>query len=516
MKLPKTDKELGGTIEWASSNETLFNPETGLLDFVEFDEKVNVTCKVTCDGETAEKTIEFTVIGWSLYDIAQDFIKQIKGNKIFKDLDLECEYSDYGGSIVTWTTSNTDILDANGKFTQPYDDEPIIVYYTVTTTEPAMTRSFSKEFIAEGLPMSEKVTPILAWLNENVLKDGYITETTEFITYIDDFKATLKWTNPYGKEINVTELLKNPIIGQGTYIDIVITIGNKSTTYSGHFKVRSNAFEDKWQAIEFLVNEIQSDSYKFTKWGYIPFIDNTAADVLVDILPLTYGKQRTGILKTSTEYIVIHDTANTAATANAEMHRRYITNLNNSESSDYISWHYSVDEDHAIQHLPLDEVGYHAGDGSHVFGDVYHNTSFGKTDCIGGGNRNGIGIESCVNSGSDYNDTMRNMAKLVAELLIQYNLGIDRVKQHWHFSGKDCPNVIRTSGRWELFIYLVQMEYYVKTQLSDVTFEWSSIDSNIDNTGHISIKSGTVNYSVKVTYNGETKTYPLSTSFSYK
>ena len=52
--------------------------------------------------------------------------------------------------------------------------------------------------------------------------------------------------------------------------------------------------------------------------------------------------------------------------------------------------------------------------------------------------------------------------------------------------------------------------------LHNIPFEWSSIDSNIDNTGHISIKSGTVNYSVKVTYNGETKTYPLSTSFSYK
>ena len=168
------------------------------------------------------------------------------------------------------------------------------------------------------------------------------------------------------------------------------------------------------------------------------------------------------------------------------------------------------------QSLPLDEVAYHAGDGSHVYGDVYHNADYNKTDCIGGGNRNGIGIESCVNAGADYNDTMRNMAKLVAELLIQYNLGFDRVKQHWHFSCKDCPNVIRTTGRWELFIYLVQLEYFVKTQLSDVTFEWSSIDSNIDNTGHIFVKSATVNYSVKVTYNGESKTYPLSTTFSYK
>lgn len=119
VKLPKTDKELGGTIEWASSNNELFDPESGLLDIVEFDEKVSVTCKVTLDGQTAEKTIEFTVIGWSLYDIYKDFSKQIKGTKVFADWKVETEYDDYGGTTVTWTTSNEDILDKTGKFTQP-------------------------------------------------------------------------------------------------------------------------------------------------------------------------------------------------------------------------------------------------------------------------------------------------------------------------------------------------------------------------------------------------------------
>ena len=106
---------------------------------------------------------------------------------------------------------------------------------------------------------------------------------------------------------------------------------------------------------------------------------------------------------------------------------------------------------------------------------------------------------------------MRKMAKLVAELLIQYDLGFDRIKQHWNFSGKNCPQVMRGANRWNEFLYLVKLEYYAKTELQGVTFEWTSLSPNVmDNTGKVTTQLSvgtTVSYKVKITYLGETKEF---------
>ncbi len=157
-----------------------------------------------------------------------------------------------------------------------------------------------------------------------------------------------------------------------------------------------------------------------------------------------------------------------------------------------------------IQHVPLDEVAYHAGDGS----TTYPNTWSGG---LGGGNRNGIGIETCVNYGSDYNKTMRRTAKLVVELLLEFNLGLDRVKQHYDFSGKDCPQTMRHAQRWQEFMTLIEIEYFGKTTLKDVNFKWTSLSPDImDNTGKIINHPGNetkVKYKVEVTYKDSTKVF---------
>ena len=41
--------------------------------------------------------------------------------------------------------------------------------------------------------------------------------------------------------------------------------------------------------------------------------------------------------------------------------------------------------------------GWHAGDGSHTW-EEYFNKTYNK-ECIGGGNQNSVGIESCVYQG---------------------------------------------------------------------------------------------------------------------
>ena len=58
------------------------------------------------------------------------------------------------------------------------------------------------------------------------------------------------------------------------------------------------------------------------------------------------------------EYITVHQTGNTAKGANAVMHNKYAQVAPNP------SWHYTVDDHEAYQHLPLSENGWHAGDGT--------------------------------------------------------------------------------------------------------------------------------------------------------
>ena len=99
--------------------------------------------------------------------------------------------------------------------------------------------------------------------------------------------------------------------------------------------------------------------------------------------------------------------------------------------------------------MPDNEVGYHAGDSSWKEG----------------GNRNGIGIELCVNQGGNFEQTMRNAAQLTAYLLLQYHLTIDDVKKHQDFSGKICPSTIIETNRWQDFLNMVQEDYTAqKTQ----------------------------------------------------
>ena len=78
------------------------------------------------------------------------------------------------------------------------------------------------------------------------------------------------------------------------------------------------------------------------------------------------------------KYITIHETANTSKGANALNHAKYLDNQARGNTDRSASWHFTVDDKEIYQHLPLNEVGWHAGD---------------KT-----GNYESIGIEIAVNS----------------------------------------------------------------------------------------------------------------------
>lgn len=136
-------------------------------------------------------------------------------------------------------------------------------------------------------------------------------------------------------------------------------------------------------------------------------------------------------------YITLHQTGNTDPTATAAAH----ANLQTRGNSRTASWHYTVDDREIVQSLHDTVPAWHAGTAV--------------------GNWNSIGIEMCVNQGSNYLATLQNAAWLVRTLMTRHNIALSHVVQHHHWSRKDCPDQLRagTMGvNWDDFLNMVQHE----------------------------------------------------------
>lgn len=130
-------------------------------------------------------------------------------------------------------------------------------------------------------------------------------------------------------------------------------------------------------------------------------------------------------------WLTIHDTGNPNKGADAAAHARYLKSDEAAKAP--VSWHFTVDDKGAYQHLPLDEHGWHAGDGH------------------GPGNMTSVGIEVCENVDGDRARAEDNAAALVAWLLRTLNLGIDRVVPHRRWDpAKACPHLLLP--RWGPFL----------------------------------------------------------------
>ena len=131
--------------------------------------------------------------------------------------------------------------------------------------------------------------------------------------------------------------------------------------------------------------------------------------------------------------VVIHNTANDAP---AENEISYM--LSRPEE---ISFHYGVDDQEAVQGLPLDRNAWASGDGH------------------GKGNMEGIHIEICysLSGGARFAAAEKNAAWLTAQLLRQYGWGVEKVTKHQDYDGKYCPHRTLDLG-WGRFVEMVKKE----------------------------------------------------------
>ncbi|MEK4846101.1 MULTISPECIES: peptidoglycan recognition protein family protein [Bacillus] len=146
--------------------------------------------------------------------------------------------------------------------------------------------------------------------------------------------------------------------------------------------------------------------------------------IIKDYIPKS-NKNRPGN-KMKPLYITVHNTANTDKGANALRHVNYVKKPNTATS-----WHFTVDDKVIYQHLPLNENGWHAGDGR------------------GTGNMKSIGIEICENADGNFEKAVENAQWLIRQLMTEQGIPLANVVPHKRWSGKNCPR--KLLNRWDSF-----------------------------------------------------------------
>ncbi len=297
-------------------------------------------------------------------------------------------------------------------------------------------------------------------------------------------------------------------------------------------------------------------------FGFLSFYENKYPKQIESLMKVN-NHNLPGTKLKSVEFIVMHDTGSTGT---AENHKNALLNSNSK-----VSFHYCVDTKEIYHLVSDDLYAYHAGcgtrefklidtkvkatntypivkinekgyytlngkvsaikaptykgkilktsdivdlgiyvtigkNGNYYMNNSYYNITYKKISNTGGG-INGIGIEMCVVPNEDYSITVKNTAKLVAKLLMENNLDLDRLVQHNHFSGKDCPIAIRQAKWWNEFKELVALEKYALEYLSEYEFLWKSNSKSLKDTGIILLgvkNNDTLSYSCKVTKDNKT------------
>ena len=157
------------------------------------------------------------------------------------------------------------------------------------------------------------------------------------------------------------------------------------------------------------------------------------------------------ISRNTNTFITIHESSDGTGYAEDNRTLEYYENRlrNPPKGLEQIGCHFFVSDSHIVQFIPINVRTAHAG------------TTEGN---------NSIGIERLVNRFIDFPTAIANQAKLTATLMHMFNIPIENVVTHKHWSGKECPARLLAglNGGWEGFISQV-MNFYETGDIFDIT-----------------------------------------------
>lgn len=589
IELPTKSKYGEYDITWESSEPKYLKNNGEILRLPK--QKVDIRLDFTLKNDDTEESsyVDVELYPKSIDAIAQRFESGFP-QEIGETIDfVVTEF--YGIYTVTWESTNTEVLKSDGTYIKPATDTPVIIKYRVQINEECYG-DYEMTVNVLGVTNHEKASNIYKWITTEKLTRLDLEESIELPTTDPFYNTEIKWDSVDPTIIDNTGKITRYVCDR--YVELIceLHINNLLRKYSFWIVVKAVDISDMSQT------ELLEEYFKIVakeKVGKVTFLaypnlnqsfnslqlfNNTITKVNQNLTPTDEerrndptlpqdGFNRPGIIQTSTQFIVVHDTANTREGANALAHSTYVKNGGGGASYQYV-----VGNDGIYQNIPDNEVAYHAGDGSRLFGlndtgikatsrlcnigidsegyytfngvssnvhipegisvyaeiapsgiyytigengnwwinNTYYNSTYGVI-ANQGGNRNSIGIETCVDKNSDYLKTLKFNTNLVANLCIKHNLDILQIMQHNNMSGKDCPNAMRAINYWQVFRDRVSIEKFGLEHFEGLTITWTSNSSILSNDGFITRNTEDfteVKYCVEVKQNDQVifgKTY---------
>lgn len=563
-KINLPNEVLGYTLTWKSLDRDVMLDD-GTIVLNEASRTVKMEYTLEYGEELVTDTVEIIVNGMAIstgsYEIAYKYYVTKLDGSLAKNVSLIKR--EYNGCTVMYESLDENIITSDGKITQRnFDQTTVMKMYVI---KDGIAVLYPVEITVVAFTESQRLSSATEIVKETIQKfiDG---EVSVLPTYEETYDVEIYWNANVAEFLVLDNVVLTPFEKTDVKLDCTLRCGTTINTLSYNLEdVGGNITEEEYIAelVKYMVKvnlkgsinhlhpeyndelfldyQERTNSYGVLNLatGINPlvnkdyYIDETSEDLLNKNIGGQLGTYKPVVPQETLDevmyegyqmpndsnvlWITVHESAMTTNGHNAE----FLANMqykNAFVSTSYreASWHYQVDA-YSIYHSYADNtVAWHAGDGSVVAGN---------------GNNNAIGIEMCVNSDGNYEGTLVNNAKLVASLLLKYNLGLANVKRHYDHSGKECPSYLIRTGRWQQFLTFVQKEYLIQKYLSDATIEYSLSTENISTTEEVLStlfveganglyfnkpveKTISVNISIKVTKNS--KTYTASSVFYLK
>lgn len=440
-------------IDWKSSNEEYLDSLGNVYPTNE-DKKVILTASIDFDKKEYERKFEIIVLknndDYPDLDYIYSKIENEIPDTIKDNLKLIYSIEDY---LISYSSSNKEFLNDEGIINRDLNENKIVSFY-IKIQKDEYFKIYIKNIKIEKISSEEKINEVIDYIKEYINKNN-LNEILQVPVYYEKYNIPILWSTLSGNIVNQDGTINKTFETVKTKLVANIYCDDMEETISFNYTSLKYTDEEKFENIDLLFESYYSKEYhnylsllhlqKLKINQTIISINNYNRPGTKKPIPTAENILKAGYNKVPNKqnilWIVIHETGNKNTGANALSHSKFV---NNNPSSN-ASWHYTVDDKSIYQHLPNDEIGYHAGDGTKVKGN---------------GNNNGIGIEMCVNRDGDFELTLRHTAKLVASLMYEYNLKISSVKQHNYFSGKNCPETLRVNNRWEEFLDMIKYEYH--------------------------------------------------------
>lgn len=511
-------------IKWASLDHDVLLDD-GTLVYQDAAKEVTLTAEITIDGTTYKRDYQITVKASSVskgtYDYAYNYYQTKVAKALNKNVTLITR--DYNGCSVLYESLDSSILTSKGEITQGKRDQVVILNIYVIKDGIAIV--YPTEVTVSAWSGLKRVDLAKTEVQQMVAAFAEGKEST-LPLYCDTYETDLAWSANVPEFIVLDQVVLTPMEKTDVRLKCVIKYEGSSSTMEFDLKqvggiidedTYLQALLDAYSKIELkgsinhLHKEYNDELYldyqeRINSYGVLNLFQATPLNVnkeylidekRTDFVAKFFGSGTLGTVYKPTVpqstldsrfyegyqmpnednvlWVVVHESAMTINGQNAaflaSMQYRYAFQDGGREAS----WNYQVDAYSIYQSFADNIICWHASDG---------------TATRGTGNNNGIGIEMCVNQDGNYEGTLANNAKLVASLMLKYNLNMDNVKRHHDMDpkGKECPSYLIRTARYEEFLEMVRMEYLLQKYFghSTVTYDlstdtYTSTQSVLDN-----------------------------------